>query len=93
MLFAMDNLDTLTEMLEVKFIQRAESCQIHRHGSVLIIGEELKTMFKLTVIIATLMGCVGMAQAQQPAKIPKIGWLGARSVSGPSTLRPQNRSA
>jgi hypothetical protein len=36
MLFAMDNLDTLTEMLEVKFIQRIESRQIHHHGSDLL---------------------------------------------------------
>ena len=39
-------------------------------------------MFRLTVIIATLMGCVGMAEAQQQAKAPKIGWLGA----GPGSL-------
>ena len=81
MLFAMDSLGKSTELLELKFIQRAESCQIHRHGSVLIIGEELKTMFKLTVIIATLMGCVGMAHAQQPTKIPRIGYLTNTSLS------------
>ena len=47
-------------------------------------------MFRLTVIIATLMGCVGMAEAQQQAKVPKIGWLGTgpgtSSGSGPSKL-------
>src|SRR5713226_72005 len=34
-------------------------------------------------ILVVLVGCVGMAEAQQPAKVPKIGWLFA--VSGPST--------
>jgi putative ABC transport system substrate-binding protein len=34
-------------------------------------------MFRLTVIIATLLGCVGMAQAQQPKKVPRIGYLSA----------------
>jgi hypothetical protein len=75
MLFAMDSLGKLTEILELKFIQRVESCQIHLHRSELIIGEELKTMFRLTVIIATLMGCVGMASAQQPTNVPRIGYL------------------
>ena len=42
MLFAMDSLGKLTEILALKFIQRVESCQIHHHGSELIIGEELK---------------------------------------------------
>ena len=32
MLFAMDSLGKLTEILELKFIQRVESCQIHHHG-------------------------------------------------------------
>ena len=36
MLFAMDSLGKSTELLELKFIQRAESCQIHRHGSNLL---------------------------------------------------------
>ena len=48
MLLAMDSLGRLTEILELKFIQRVESCQIHHHGSELIIGEELKKMFRLT---------------------------------------------
>ena len=38
-------------------------------------------MFRLTVIIATLMGCVGMAEAQQPTKIPRIGYLNTTSPS------------
>jgi hypothetical protein len=38
MLFAMDSLGKLTEILDLKFIQRVESCQIHHHGSELIIG-------------------------------------------------------
>ena len=77
MLFAMDSLGKSTEILELKFIQRVESCQIHHHGSELIVGEELKKMFRLMVIITTLMGCVGMAAAQQPAaaKVPRIGYL------------------
>jgi hypothetical protein len=75
MLFAMDSLGRLVEILELKFIQRVESCQIHHHGSELIIGEELKKMFRLTVIIATFLGCVGMVQAQQPKNVPRIGYL------------------
>jgi hypothetical protein len=38
MLFAMDSLGKLTELLELKFIQRVEFCQIHYHGNELIIG-------------------------------------------------------
>ena len=52
MLFAMDSLNKLAEILELKFIQRVASCQIHRYGSELIIGEELKKMRRLTVTIA-----------------------------------------
>ena len=88
MLFAMDSLGKSTEILELKFIQRVESCQIHHHGSELIVGEELKKMFRLMVIITTLMGCVGMAAAQQPAaaKVPRIGYLtsGARATTSPN---------
>jgi hypothetical protein len=38
MLFAMDSLKRLTEILELKFIQRVESCQIHHHGGELMVG-------------------------------------------------------
>jgi putative ABC transport system substrate-binding protein len=38
-------------------------------------------MFSLTVIIATLIGCVGMAHTQQPTKVPRIGYLTATSLS------------
>jgi putative ABC transport system substrate-binding protein len=75
MLFAMDSLGKLTDVVELKFIQRVESCQIHHHVSELIIGEELKKMFKLTVIIATLLVCLGITEAQQPSRIPRIGYL------------------
>jgi hypothetical protein len=33
MLFAMDSLGRLTEILELKFIQRVAPCQIHHYGS------------------------------------------------------------
>ena len=79
--FAMFNLGQLPNLLKSKFIQGNQSCQIHHYGGELIIGEELKKMFRLAVIIATLMGCVGMAQAQQPAKIPLIGFLVTSSRS------------
>ena len=42
MLFAMDSLGKLTEILELKFIQRVEPCQIHHDGNELIIGAEVK---------------------------------------------------
>jgi hypothetical protein len=42
MLFAMDSLGRLTEILELKFIQRVEPCQIHHYGSELIIGRNRK---------------------------------------------------
>jgi len=32
-------------------------------------------------ILVLLVGCVDMAQAQQQAKVPKIGWLGARPAA------------
>jgi ABC-type uncharacterized transport system substrate-binding protein len=88
----MDSLGRLTEILELKFIQRVESCQIHHHGSKLIIGEELKKMFRLTVIIATLLGCVGMATAQ-PKKVPRIGYLSVRDPAGESTRSEAIRAA
>ena len=42
-------------------------------------------MFRLTVIIATLLGCVGMAAAQQPKKIPRIGYLSPIDPASEST--------
>ncbi len=92
MLFAMDNLGKLTEILDLKFIQRVESCQIH-HGSELIIGEELKKMFRLMVIIAILLGCVGMATAQQAKKVLRIGYLSALDPARESTLAEAIRLA
>jgi putative ABC transport system substrate-binding protein len=53
--------------------------------SELIIGEELKNMFMLTVIIATLLGSVGMATAQQPKKVPRIGYLSTGDAASEST--------
>jgi len=41
-------------------------------------------MFRLTVIIATLLGCVGIAEAQQPAKVPRIGYLTGATPDGQS---------
>ena len=38
---------------------------------------------KLSVLAIILFTAVSIAEAQQPAKIPKIGWLGARTPSGP----------
>ena len=78
MLFAMDSLGQATEIFESKFIQRVESCQIHRHGSELIIGEDRKEMFRLTVIIATTYGVCGngggaAAKENPPDRIPKCG--------------------
>jgi ABC-type uncharacterized transport system substrate-binding protein len=84
MLLAIDSLGTLTEILELKFIQRVESCQIHHCGSELIVGEELKKMFRLTVILVTLLGCVGMATAQQPKKVTRIGYLTAGDAASDS---------
>ncbi len=37
----------------------------------------------LLPIVVSLVGCVGMAQAQQQSKVPKIGWLVAGSGSAP----------
>jgi len=88
----MDNLGKLTEILDLKFIQRVESCQIH-HGSELIIGEELKKMFRLMVIIAILLGCVGMATAQQAKKVLRIGYLSALDPARESTLAEAIRLA
>ena len=42
-------------------------------------------MFMLTVIIATLLGSVGMATAQQPKKVPRIGYLSALDPAREST--------
>src|SRR5437870_13303237 len=33
------------------------------------------------VILVLLVGCVGIAEAQQPAKVPRIGYLTASSLS------------
>jgi ABC-type uncharacterized transport system substrate-binding protein len=33
------------------------------------------------VILVLLVGCVGMAAAQQPTKVPRIGYLGGASLS------------
>ncbi len=41
-------------------------------------------MFSLTVIIATLIGCVGMAHTQQPTKVPRIGFLFGSPLSANS---------
>jgi putative ABC transport system substrate-binding protein len=61
--------------------------------SELIIGEELKNMFMLTVIIATLLGSVGMATAQQPKKVPRIGYLSALDPARESTRAEEIRLA
>jgi ABC-type uncharacterized transport system substrate-binding protein len=37
----------------------------------------------VAIVVAFAM-CATVAQAQQPAKVPKIGWLGARSASAPA---------
>ena len=39
----------------------------------------MKNIFRLTAIIAILLGCGAMAQAQQPKKVPRIGFLGPGS--------------
>ena len=41
-------------------------------------------MFRLTVIIATLLGSVGMATAQQPKKVPLIGYLATGDAASES---------
>jgi putative ABC transport system substrate-binding protein len=42
-------------------------------------------MFRLMVIIATLLGCVGMATAQQVKKVPRIGYLVGGDPASEST--------
>jgi len=41
-------------------------------------------MVKILTFATFLLAAINLAQAQQPAKVAKIGWLGARSVSGPA---------
>jgi ABC-type uncharacterized transport system substrate-binding protein len=38
---------------------------------------------RFLVILVSLVGCVGMAAAQQPKKVPRIGFL---STTSPSTI-------
>lgn len=46
-------------------------------------GKSRKLKFLLFAVCAMLLALCGSAQAQQRARIPKIGWLGGRSPSGP----------
>ena len=43
----------------------------------------MKQLFSILLIVAVVV--VAAAEAQQQPKIPKIGWLGARSFSGPDS--------
>ena len=44
----------------------------------------MKKVFRLIAIIVAVVGCVGMAEAQQSGKVPRIGFL---SGSPPSSLK------
>ena len=44
----------------------------------------MKKVFRLIAIIVAVVGCVGMAEAQQPKKVPRIGFL---SGSPPSSIK------
>ncbi len=46
----------------------------------------MKHIIGLLVIFVTLAACGGMAEAQQPTKVPRIGFLGAVSPSASSAL-------
>ncbi len=37
----------------------------------------MKNIFRLIAVVVTLVGCGAIAEAQQPAKIPRIGYLTA----------------
>jgi putative ABC transport system substrate-binding protein len=51
-------------------------------------GEKLmRKRFFQVALSALLLALSFPAEAQQPAKVPKIGWLGARSPSGPRSGR------
>jgi len=50
-------------------------------------------MFRLTVIIATLLGSVGMATAQQPKKVPLIGYLATGDAASESARAEAIRQA
>jgi putative ABC transport system substrate-binding protein len=43
----------------------------------------MKDILRLFTVFVSLVGCVGMAEAQQPAKVPRIGFLATVS---PSTI-------
>jgi putative ABC transport system substrate-binding protein len=45
----------------------------------------MKNVLRLSAIIATVVGCGALAQAQQPTKIPRIGYLNASSASSASS--------
>jgi putative ABC transport system substrate-binding protein len=44
----------------------------------------MKNVLRLIAIIATVVGCGALAEAQQPAKIPRIGYLTPGSLSSQS---------
>jgi len=44
----------------------------------------MKKILRLFTFVVSLVGCVGMAQAQQATKIPRIGFLSATSLSAVS---------
>jgi putative ABC transport system substrate-binding protein len=44
----------------------------------------MKNILRLFAVFVLLVGCVGMAAAQQPAKIPRIGFLTSLSAAAVS---------
>ncbi len=73
--FAMDNLGQLPNLLKSKFIQGDRSCQIRHNGSQLSVERKMKKITSLIAVILTLVGFAVIAEAQQPAKIPRVGFL------------------
>lgn len=45
----------------------------------------MRTRNLLLLFAVSMLAAFQAAEAQQQAKVPKIGWLGARSASGPSS--------
>src|SRR5262245_37946779 len=44
----------------------------------------MRPKFRLVMLTALILASVHLAQAQQPKKLPRIGYLTTRSVAGPS---------
>jgi ABC-type uncharacterized transport system substrate-binding protein len=62
-------------------ILQYSSARLLRFSKSKMKGGAIKNVLRLIAIIAALMGCGALAQAQQPTRVPRIGYLGAAAPS------------